>query len=85
MDLHPDSDPDSDPDPTIFAIDLLDGIKKLIKKRRVSCSLLFEGTFTSFYKDIKSKRSHKTVGIKVFPTFSLLDDRRIRIRIHTSD
>ncbi len=28
--------------------------------------LLFEGTFTSVFKDKKSKRSHKTVGIKVF-------------------
>jgi hypothetical protein len=25
-------------------------------------------TFTSFFKDKKSYRSHKTVGIKVFPT-----------------
>jgi hypothetical protein len=30
--------------------------------------LLFKGTFTSFYKDKKSKRSHKTVGINVFLT-----------------
>jgi hypothetical protein len=31
------------------------------------CLLLFEGTFTSFFKDKKSKRSHKTEGgIKVF-------------------
>jgi hypothetical protein len=28
----------------------------------------FEDTFTSFYKDKRSKRSHKTVGIKVFLT-----------------
>jgi hypothetical protein len=26
----------------------------------------FEGTFTSFFKDKKSNRSHKTVGITVF-------------------
>jgi hypothetical protein len=45
------------------------------------CSLLFVGTFTSFFKDKKSKRSRKTVGIKGF--LFLLDDRRIRIR--TSD
>jgi hypothetical protein len=32
------------------------------------CLLLFECTFTSFFKDKKSKRSHKTVGIKVFLT-----------------
>ncbi len=36
-------------------------------------------TCTSVFKDIKSWRSHKTVGIKVFLTF-LLDDGRIRIR-----
>jgi hypothetical protein len=33
---------------------------------KVFCLLLFEGTFTSFFKDKKSKRSHKTVGIKDF-------------------
>jgi hypothetical protein len=31
-----------------------------------------------------SKRSHKTIEIKVFLLF-LLDDRRLRIRIHISD
>ena len=30
--------------------------------------LLFEGIFRSFFIDIKSKRSHKTIGIKVFLT-----------------
>ncbi len=30
------------------------------------CLLPFEGTFTSFFKDKKLKRSHKTVGIKIF-------------------
>jgi hypothetical protein len=38
--------------------------------------------FTSVFKNNKSLRSHKTVGIKVFLTI-LLDDRRIQI--HTSD
>jgi len=33
---------------------------------KFSCLSLFEGTFTSFLKDKKSKRSQKTVGIKVF-------------------
>jgi hypothetical protein len=71
-----------DPDPAIFVIDLQDVNKKLSGNlKKVS---LLEGTFTSFFKDKKSKRSHKTVGIKVFLTF-LLDDRRIRIRIHTSE
>jgi hypothetical protein len=60
---------DSDPDPDIFIIDLQDANKKQIKKS--FC------TFTSFFKDKKSKRSKKTVGIKVFLLF-LLDDRRIR-------
>ncbi len=40
---------------------------------------LFEGTFTSFFKDKKSKRSHKAVGIKVFLT-TFAGDRRIRNR-----
>jgi hypothetical protein len=54
-------DPDADPDPSIFIIDLQDAKKKLKK-----------GTFTSFFKGKKSKRSHKTVEIKVFlTTFAL--------------
>jgi hypothetical protein len=60
-----DPDPDSDPDSAIFVIDLQDANKKLIK---LFCLLLFEGTFASFFKNKKSKRSHKTVGIKVFLT-----------------
>jgi hypothetical protein len=47
---YPDSDPDADPDPAIFIIDLQDANKKLIKKS-FSSFLLFEGTFTSFFKD----------------------------------
>jgi hypothetical protein len=47
---------DPDPDPAIFISDLQD----------VNCLLLFDGTFTSFFKDKKSYRSHKTVGINVF-------------------
>jgi hypothetical protein len=62
-----DLDPDADPDPPIFIIDLQDANKKLIKKKFFSI-LLFEGTFTSFFKDKKSKRRHKTVEIKVFFT-----------------
>ncbi len=42
-------------DPAIFVVDLQDANKKLIKKRN-SCLLLFEGTFTSIFKDKKSKR-----------------------------
>jgi hypothetical protein len=50
-----------DLDPAIFVIDLQDANKKLF----FSSKFLFEGTFTSFFKDKKSKRSHKTVGIKI--------------------
>jgi hypothetical protein len=83
MDPDPESesDPDADPDPSFFFIDLQDANKKVILFKKFFCILLFEGTFTSFFKGKKSKRSHKTVY--------LLNDRRIRIRIririHTSD
>jgi hypothetical protein len=54
-----------DPDPAIFVIDLQDANKKLF-----FCLLLFDGIFTvfSFFQAKKSKRSHKTVGVKVFLT-----------------
>jgi hypothetical protein len=48
-----------DPDPDIFVIDLQDANKK--KMSKFFCLLLFEGTFTSFFKDKKSERNHKTV------------------------
>jgi len=54
-----DTDPDADPDPAIFVIDLQDENKKKQLKKKFFCLLLFEGTFTSFFKDKKSKRSHK--------------------------
>ncbi len=60
-------DPDPDPDPAIFGIDLQDANKKLIFLK-LFFLLLFESAFTSFFKDKKSKKSHKTVGIKVFLT-----------------
>ncbi len=37
-------------------------------KKKFFYLLLFEGTFTLFFKDKKCKISHKTVGIKVFLT-----------------
>ncbi len=76
-----DLDPDSDPDPAIFVIDLQDANKKIINKIKFFCLLLFEGTFTSVFKDKKSKRSHKTLGIIRFFLLFLLADRRIRIWI----
>ncbi len=60
-----------DPDPAIFVIGLQDVNKKLICFKKFIYLVLFEGTFTftfTFFKDKKSKRSHKTVGIKVFLT-----------------
>jgi hypothetical protein len=57
-----------DPDPSVFILDLQDANKKQTFLKKFSCILLFEGTFTSFFKDKKSKRSHKTVEIKVFLT-----------------
>ena len=67
MDLDPNpdpriyTDPDSDPDPAIYIID-----QQKTEPKKFFCILLFEGT--SFFKDNKSKRSHKTVGIKGFLT-----------------
>jgi len=58
---------DPDPDHPIFLTDLQDTNKNYLKKK-IFCLLLFKGTFTSFSKDKKSKRSNKTVGIKVFLT-----------------
>jgi hypothetical protein len=56
--------------------------QKVIFLTKFFCLFLFEGTFTAFLKDKKSKRSQKTVGIKVFFLF-LLDDRKSRIWICT--
>ncbi len=59
-------DPDADPDPAIFVIDLQDNNKKLIFSTNIFCLLLFEGKFTSFFKDKKSKRSHKRKWHEIF-------------------
>jgi hypothetical protein len=60
-----DPDPYADPDPAIFIIDLQDANKKQIFLHN---TVLFERIFTSFFKDNKPKRSHKTVEINVFLT-----------------
>jgi hypothetical protein len=44
------------------------GQQKTNLKKNVFPLLRFEGTLTSFFRDKKSKRSHKTVGIKFFFT-----------------
>jgi hypothetical protein len=51
-----DPDPDSVPDPDIFFIDLQDTNKKLFFSK-CFCLLRFEGTFTSFFKDKKVKKT----------------------------
>jgi hypothetical protein len=61
-------DPDLDPDPAIFVINPSRRQQKTIGFSKLFCLLLFEGTFIPFFKDKKSKRSHKTVGIKGFLT-----------------
>ncbi len=62
---------DTDPDPAIFVICLQDANKKIIFVKVFLLISFFEGTFTSFFKDKKSR----------FVLLFLLDDRRIRIRI----
>ncbi len=68
--MSPDPDPYlwlTDPDPAIFVIHLQEAKKKLILKKNFFL-LLFEGTLKSFFKDKKSKRSKKIVGIQVLLT-----------------
>jgi hypothetical protein len=51
---------DPDPDPSIFIIDLQDTNKKLFEKKVfLHITVLYEGTFTSFFKDKKSKKVTK--------------------------
>jgi hypothetical protein len=48
-----------DPDPAIFVIDLQNANKKTICLKRFFSLLLFEGTFTSFFKDKSPKELTK--------------------------
>jgi hypothetical protein len=59
-------DPDLDPDTAISSLTFKTPIKTNLKKYFlliIFCLLLFEGTFTSFFKDKKSKRSHNIIGV----------------------
>jgi hypothetical protein len=60
------SDPEADPDPAIFVSDLQPSRRQ--KKSFLLITVLFEGTFISFFKNKKSKKitSDKTEGINVF-------------------
>ncbi len=61
-------DPDRDSDPgLLFFFHWPSRRREKTNLKKVFCLLLFEGTFTLFFKDKKSKRSHKTV---VFIGFS---------------
>jgi hypothetical protein len=57
---------DQDPDPAIFVIELQDANKKIIIIINFFC--LFPCYLLHHFKDKKSKRSHKSGGIKVFLT-----------------
>jgi hypothetical protein len=64
---------DRDSDPALFVSAFPDANKKLVR------------TFTPVFKDNKSLRSHKTVIIKVFLYFLLVDGQiRIRTNNHKS-
>jgi hypothetical protein len=64
-----DQDQDSDPDPAISSLTLKTPKNTVTNKKKFFCILFFEGPFPSFFRDKKSKRSHKTVEIKVFLIF----------------
>jgi hypothetical protein len=53
-----------DPDPAIFVIYLQDANKKLVRKR--FSAYYFLKVHLHQFSKIKAKRSHKTIGIKVF-------------------
>jgi hypothetical protein len=64
-------DPDPDSDPAIAATELQGANKILFKKKvflLITVPVPYDATFQSFFKDKKSKRSRKTVGINVFLT-----------------
>jgi hypothetical protein len=58
-----------DPDANFF----VSGFQETNKKSVFSEIFLLEDTFASVFKDNKSLRSHKTVEIKVFLYFFLVD------------
>jgi len=58
MDQDPDSDPELEPDPDLFVIDLQHANKKTVLNN-FFCLILFECTFTSFFKDKSPKEVTK--------------------------
>ncbi len=63
---------DPDPDPSIFIIDLQDANKKQICKKKLYCILLFEGSFTSFFKGKKVKKKAQNSGNQGFSYYFCL-------------
>ncbi len=83
-------DPDSDPVPGSGSCYFRHWASRCQQKtnfKKVFLLVTFEGTFTSFFKDKKSRRSHKTLGIEAYFLHFLLAYWRnriqSRIRIHT--
>ena len=60
---------DSDPGPAIFVIDLQQADKKLNNKKSFLL-LLFESTFSSFFKDKKPKKSQNSRNQGFLTTFA---------------
>ncbi len=64
--MYPDLELDADLDPAMFLIDLQDVNKKLIYLFEIFFDYYFLKLHFIIFKEKKSKRSHKAVGIKVF-------------------
>jgi hypothetical protein len=79
-----DPDPDSDPDPAIFVIDLQDASKKLIFNT-IFPPFYFLKVVLHHFSKIKSQKESQNRRNQGFFLLFLHDERRIRIRIHTSD
>jgi hypothetical protein len=73
-------DPDSDLDPAIFVIDLQNAKKKLIQK--FFCSLLFDGTFTSFFQCCGSRMFIPDPGFLPIPDlgYRILDPKTATVQ-----
>ncbi len=74
-----------DPDPDIFVIDLQDASKKLIFNTIFSAYYFLKVHLHHFSKIKSQKESQNRRNQGFFFLLFLHDDRRIRIRIHTSD
>ncbi len=77
---------DPDPDPAIFVIDLQDASKKLIFCHAIFSADYFLRVHLHHFSKIKSQKESQISRNQGFSYYLFLHgDRRIRIRIHTSD